>query len=64
MRSAIVSAAIIAATALGAPSVDAKGKSVAGTWTLKVEHLGLKLDLVDGLVGGASPLFAEAALRI
>ena len=47
MRSAIVSAAIIAATALGAPSVDAKGKSVAGTWTLMVEHFGLKLELAQ-----------------
>jgi hypothetical protein len=46
MRSAIIAAAVIVA-ALGAGSVDAKGKSVAGTWTLKVEHLGLRLELAQ-----------------
>jgi hypothetical protein len=46
MKSAIIAAAVIAVT-LGAGSVDAKAKSVAGTWTLKVEHLGLKLELAQ-----------------
>jgi len=47
MKNAIIAAAVIALTALGAGSVDAKGKSVAGTWTLTVEHFGLKLQLAQ-----------------
>ena len=48
MKSAIVAAAVIAvAAALGAGSVDAKEQSVTGTWTLTVEHFGLKLELAQ-----------------
>jgi hypothetical protein len=47
MKSAIIAAAVFAVAALGAGSVDAKGKSVTGTWTLTVEHLGLKLELAQ-----------------
>jgi hypothetical protein len=47
MKSAIIAAAVLAVAALGADSVDAKGKSVTGTWTLTVEHLGLKLELAQ-----------------
>jgi hypothetical protein len=47
MKRAIVAAAMFAVAALGAGSVDAKGKSVTGTWTLRVEHVGLKLELVQ-----------------
>src|SRR5215467_4131472 len=47
MKSALLAAAVIAVVTLGAGSVNAKGKSVAGTWTLKVEHLGLKLELAQ-----------------
>jgi hypothetical protein len=47
MKSAIIAAAVIVVAALGAGSVDAKGKSVAGAWTLTVEHLGLKLALAQ-----------------
>jgi hypothetical protein len=38
---------VIAVAALGAGPVDAKEKSVTGTWTLTVEHFGLKLELVQ-----------------
>ena len=47
MKRAMVAAAVIAVAALGAGSVDAKGKSVTGTWTLTVERLGLKLELAQ-----------------
>jgi len=47
MKSAIIAAAVIAVAALGAGSVDAKGKSVTGAWTLTVEHFGLKLELAQ-----------------
>lgn len=43
MRRTIVMTAIVAAAVLGVNSVSAKEKSIAGTWTLSVEHLGLKL---------------------
>src|SRR5215831_2210314 len=43
MKRAIVTTAIVAAAVLGVNSVSAKEKSIAGTWTLSVEHLGLKL---------------------
>jgi hypothetical protein len=46
MKSAIV-AAVIAVAALGAGSIDAKEQSVTGTWTLTVEHFGLKLELAQ-----------------
>ena len=47
MKRAIVMTAIIAAAAFGVTSVDAKEKSIAGTWTLSVEHFGLKLVLAQ-----------------
>jgi len=47
MKSTIIAAAVIALAALGAGSVDAKDKSVTGSWTLTVEHFGLKLELVQ-----------------
>jgi hypothetical protein len=47
MKSAIIAAAVIAVAALGAGSVDAKEQSVTGTWTLTVEHFGLKLELAQ-----------------
>ena len=47
MKSAIISVVVFAVGALGAGVVDAKGKSVTGTWTLTVEHFGLKLDLLQ-----------------
>ncbi len=47
MKNARIASAVFAVIALVAGSVDAKGKSVAGTWTLTVEHFGLKLELVQ-----------------
>jgi len=47
MKNARIASAVFAVIALVAGSVDAKGKSVAGTWTLTVEHIGLKLELVQ-----------------
>jgi hypothetical protein len=47
MKSAIVAAAVIAVAAFGACSVDAEEQSVTGTWTLTVEHFGLKLELAQ-----------------
>jgi hypothetical protein len=47
MKSTIIAAAVIVVAALGAGSVDAKDKSVTGTWTLTVEHFGLKLELAQ-----------------
>jgi hypothetical protein len=47
MKSAIIGAALIAAVALGVGSIDAKEQSVTGTWTLTVEHFGLKLELAQ-----------------
>jgi hypothetical protein len=44
MKRAIVTV-IVAVATLGAAAVTAKEKSIAGTWTLSVEHLGLKLVL-------------------
>jgi hypothetical protein len=41
----ILAALVVAGAALGAGSVDAKQKTIAGTWTLSVEHIGLKLVL-------------------
>ena len=42
MKRAILTFVAIVA-AIGAGSIDAKEKSIAGTWTLSVEHIGLKL---------------------
>src|SRR5512138_1924573 len=36
---------LVAGVALAAGSVDAKQESITGTWTLSVEHFGLRLDL-------------------
>jgi hypothetical protein len=47
MKTVIVAAAVIAVAALGAGSVDPKEQSVTGTWTLTVEHFGLKLELAQ-----------------
>ena len=47
MKNAIIGAAVIVIAALGAGSVDAKGESVTGTWTLTVENVGLKLELAQ-----------------
>src|SRR5262245_14217540 len=47
MRRAIIAAAVVAVATLGLDSVDAKAKSVTGTWTLSVEHFGLKLQLLQ-----------------
>jgi len=47
MKRARLAAAVFAVAALGAGSVDAKGKSVTGTWTFTVEHFGLKLELAQ-----------------
>jgi hypothetical protein len=46
MKRAILAVAVIAVAALGG-AVEAKGKSVTGTWTLTVEHFGLKLELAQ-----------------
>ena len=43
MKRATVVTTIIAIAVLSVISVNAKEKSIAGTWTLSVEHLGLKL---------------------
>ncbi len=45
MKRVILTALFVASATLGAGSVDAKQKTIAGTWTLSVEHLGLKLVL-------------------
>ena len=45
VKRAIVIAAMIASAAFGATVVAAKEQSIAGTWTLSVEHIGLKLVL-------------------
>ena len=47
MKSAIIAAAVVAVAALGGGFVDAKEQSVTGTWTLTVEHFGLKLELAQ-----------------
>ena len=47
MKRAIIAAAVFAVAVIGADSVAAKGKSVTGTWTLKVEGFGLKLQLLQ-----------------
>jgi len=48
MKRAIIAAAVFAVAALGAASsVHGEGQSISGTWTLKVEGIGLKLELVQ-----------------
>lgn len=45
MKHSVLTALVIAATALTAGSVSAREQSIAGTWTFSVEHIGLKLVL-------------------
>jgi len=45
MRKALATAIVIASTALAAGSVHAQQQSVAGNWTLTVEHFPMKLVL-------------------
>jgi hypothetical protein len=47
MTRAFFAAALVAVAALAADSLAAKGKSINGTWTLSVEHIGLKLELLQ-----------------
>lgn len=47
MNRVIVAAFLIAGAVLSATPVNAKEKSIAGTWTLSVEHLGLKMVLAQ-----------------
>lgn len=47
MKRATVITTIIAVAVLSVISANAKEKSIAGTWTLSVEHLGLKLVFVQ-----------------
>ena len=52
MKKAIVAAVLVTVAALSARTVDAKGKSVTGPWTLTVEqHFGLKLELAQKKTG-------------
>ena len=43
MKRALLAATMIAVAAFGARFVEAKQKSIAGTWTLTAEHINLKL---------------------
>jgi hypothetical protein len=43
MKRTIVTVVLIIGAALQTASVDAKEKSIAGAWTMSVEHIGLKL---------------------
>jgi hypothetical protein len=45
MKRLTIAAVVFAIAVLGTVSVEAKGKSVTGSWTLTVEHVGLKLTL-------------------
>ena len=45
MKKLTITAVVFAIAALGPGALDAKGKSVTGTWTLTVEHVGMKLTL-------------------
>jgi hypothetical protein len=47
MKRLTIAAVVFGIAALGTASVEAKGKSVTGTWTLTVEHIGLKLTLLQ-----------------
>jgi hypothetical protein len=47
MKRLTIAAEVFAIAALGIGSVEAKGTSVTGTWTLTVEHVGLKLTLLQ-----------------
>src|SRR5687767_3595300 len=45
MKYSILAVVVVAGAALAAGAVQAKQASVAGTWTFRVEHFGLKLVL-------------------
>ena len=45
MKRLIIAAVVFAIAALDASSVDAQDKSVTGTWTVTVEHVGMKLTI-------------------
>ena len=45
MKRLTIAAVVFAIAALSTRAVNAKGKSVTGTWTLTVEHVGMKLTL-------------------
>jgi len=45
MKRLTIAAVVFGIAAHGTDPVDAKGKSVTGTWTLTVEHVGMKLIL-------------------
>jgi hypothetical protein len=45
MKRIVLTLLVVAGAVIGAGSVDAKQKTIAGTWTLSVEHIGLKLVL-------------------
>jgi hypothetical protein len=45
MKKLTIAAVVFAIAAIGTGAVDAKGSSVTGTWTLTVEHVGMKLTL-------------------
>lgn len=47
MKRLTTATVVYAIAALGTGSVDAKGKSVTGIWTLTVEHVGVKLTLLQ-----------------
>jgi hypothetical protein len=47
MKRAIIATVVFFVAAVGADSVDAKGKSVTGTWTLTVERVGVRLALLQ-----------------
>ncbi|HUK35282.1 MAG TPA: hypothetical protein VLV86_15305 [Vicinamibacterales bacterium] len=47
MKRAILAAVVFTVASFAARAVDAKGKSLTGTWTFTVEHFGLKLDLLQ-----------------
>jgi len=47
MKRTIVTTVFIAIAVFAVTSINAKEKSIAGTWTLSVEHLGLKLVLAQ-----------------
>jgi hypothetical protein len=47
MKRRIVTSALIIGAALQAGPVNAKEKSIAGAWTMSVEHIGLKLVLAQ-----------------
>jgi hypothetical protein len=47
MNRLTISAVVFAITALGTGSAHAKAKRVTGTWTLTVEHVGMKLTLLQ-----------------